>query len=249
MSFWPVTKRVVKDADIIVLVVDVRMPELSRNKELERIIDHYGKHLVYAFNKIDIVSEDYLKENKEKYKNAFFVSGTKNIGISKLKRGLLIIAQRMRIKEPKIGVVGYPNVGKSAIINALAKRAKAKVSAVPGTTRGIQFIKAGSLLVLDSPGVIPMKDSPLMLAVMGAKNIEKIRDADRVAYKIIEMFVEHDKNVLESVYGIEIEGKDYDLILENIGRKKGFLLKGGVVDIRRVALLVVKDWQSGKLTI
>ncbi len=249
MGFWPVTKRVVKDADIILLILDVRMPELSRNKELERIVNFHDKKLIYVFNKIDIVSSRYLQFIKSKYPEAFFVSGTKNIGINNLKEQLLILAKRMKIKNPKIGIVGYPNVGKSAIINALAKRARAKVGTRAGTTKGIQWIRAGSLFILDSPGVVPYEDRELMLGILGAKNIERIQNVERVAFEIIKMLVEYNKTILESYYGFLIEDKDYGQVLEEIGRKKGFLLRGGVIDERRAALLVIKDWHEGKLRI
>lgn len=247
MGFWPLTRRVVKDSDIVLLVIDVRMPDMSRNRELERIASLYRKKLVYVFNKIDLVSESYLKNIRIKHDGGFFVSGTKNMGINYLKRGLMIMAKKIGIKEPRIGVVGYPNVGKSAIINALAKRAKAKVSFIAGTTKGIQLIRAGSLLILDSPGVIPYGDSSIMLGVMAAKNPEKIRNMEKVAFETIKMLINYDKTILEREYEIEIsEDKDYDIILEDIGRKKGFLLKGGIIDVHRAALLVIRDWQKGK---
>ena len=248
MGFWPVTKRVVKDSDIILLILDARVPELSRNKELERIVEYHHKKMIYVFNKTDIVSFKYLDYIKRKYTDAFFVSGTLNIGINDLKRNLLILAKKMKIKNLKIGVVGYPNVGKSAIINALAKRAKARVSKRAGTTRGIQWIRAGSLFILDSPGVVPFSDSEADLGVLGAKNPEKLRNVEAVALEIVKIFIEYDKKILENLYGIKTENlNDIGEVLEEIGKKKGFLLKGGVVDNHRAALFVIRDWQKGKL--
>lgn len=247
MGFWPVVKKVVKDSDIILLIGDVRMPELSFNKKLREMIAFHRKQLVVVFTKEDLVSQQYLHSIKEKYADAFFVSGTQNLGISKLKEHLMIMAKRLKIKEPKIGVVGYPNVGKSAIINALAKREKARVSMRAGTTRGIQWIKAGSLLILDSPGVIPFEDREISLGVLGAKNPEKLKNVEKAGLEIIKIFLNRNKKALENLYGIKIDGEDYGTIIEEIGRKKGFLLKGGVVDERRVAFLVLKDWHKGKL--
>lgn len=247
MSFWPVTKKVIKDSDIILLIGDVRMPELSRNKTLENMIVNYGKVCINVFTKIDLVSDKYLNFVKENYKGCFFVSNSKNIGISELRRHLLIMAKRMKLENPKIGVVGYPNVGKSAIINVLARRARAPVSQKAGTTRGIQWIKVGGLLILDSPGVIPFYDGELDLGVMGAKNPEKIKDIEKIAWEIIKTFIEYDKNILEKTYGIIINDNNKDYLLEEIGKKKGFLLKGARVDERRAAYLIVKDWHLGKL--
>ncbi len=245
MGYWPVVKRVVKDSDILLLIADARLPELSVNKELEEMISKYRKKEVLVFTKRDLVSEKYLNFAMEKYKGALFVSGTQNIGIAKLKEHLMIMAKRMGIKEPKIGIVGYPNVGKSAIINALAKRASAKVTAKAGTTKGIQWIRAGGLMILDSPGVVPFDDKEAVLGVLGAKNPEKLRNAERVGLEIIKMFFNYDKKVLEDLYGIEI--MDSDNALEEIGKKKGLLLKGGVVDVQRAAMQVLRDWQKGRL--
>ncbi len=245
MGYWPVVKRVVKDSDIVLEIIDARFPELSANKTLERMTSFYRKKLVKVFNKIDIVSDEYLEELRAKYKNEFFVSGAKNIGMRGLMVGLLIMAKRMKIENPKIGVVGYPNVGKSAIINALAKSDKARVSERAGTTKGIQWIKAGSLLILDSPGVVPFEDYESKLGIMGAKNPEKLKNVERTALEIINMFVNNGREVLERIYGINLD--DNENILELIGKKKGFLYKGGIVDERRAALLVLKDWNKGKL--
>ena len=129
----------------------------------------------------------------------------------------------------------------------MAKREKAKVSKRAGTTRGIQWIKAGSLLVLDSPGVIPFEDKEISLGVLGAKDPEKLRNVERAAFEIIKIFLDYNRKSLEDLYGIKIEGNDYSSIFEEIGRKKGFLLKGGIVDERRVAFLILKDWHKGKL--
>ena len=95
MGFWPIVKIVMKRSDIVLFVLDARMPELSRNKEIEKLVGIYGKELVYVFTKTDLVSTERLKELREQYPNDYFVSGNKNLGMSKLKTGLLIKAKRM----------------------------------------------------------------------------------------------------------------------------------------------------------
>ncbi len=250
MGYWPIVNKVLMDADIILLILDARMPELSRNKELEEKVERYKKQIVYVFNKIDLISKESLNKLKKQFPDAFFVSGSKNIAIKGLKVNLYILGKKMKLSEPRVGVVGYPNVGKSAIINALAHRAKAKVSVMAGTTKGIQFIKAGNLRILDSPGVVPFEDNEVKLGVLGAKNPEKIKNLDKVAFAIIKNFVEVNKEALERFYGIKIEnGEDeYEIILK-IGRKKYFLIKGGRVDEHRTVLQIIKDWQRGRLKI
>lgn len=246
MGFWGVVKNVVKNSDIVLLVCDARMPELSKNSGLEEMALRYRKRIVFVFTKIDLVSEKYLENVKRKYSEGFFVSGVKNIGVGRLKRNLFIIAKRIGVKRARIGVVGYPNVGKSALINALAKRALTRVARYAGTTRGIQWIKAGGLFILDSPGVIPYKDSEIALGILGSKDSEKLQNIERVAFEVVKIFVNYDRKILEDLYGIRILD-DYSNILEEIGRKKGFLLKGGVIDEKRAALLILRDWQRGKL--
>ena len=246
MSFWPVTKRVIKDSDILLLVADVRMPEFSRNKGLQEMADMYRKPIVLVFNKQDLVTLPFLNSVKVKYPDAFFVSGTQNTGISNLRRNLFILAKRLKIESPRIGVVGYPNVGKSAIINALAKRARTKVSAHAGTTKGIQWVKSGGLFILDSPGVIPFEDSEASLGILGSKNPEKLRNVDKVGTKIVRMFMHYNPKILENLYGISISDNETN-VLEEIGRKKGLLLKGGIIDEHRAAIQVLRDWQKGKL--
>lgn len=252
MTYWTIVKNIVNKADIIIEVLDARMPCLSRNRELEEIVERKRKKLVLAFNKIDMVSKEHFNYLKKNYKGAFFVSGTQNIGMSKLRTNLMITAKREGIENPKIGVVGYPNVGKSAIINALAHRAKAIVSATAGTTHGVQIIKAGGLHILDSPGVFPYGDEEIKLGILAAKNPEQMRNPELVACRIIEMILESNRNALEDFYGIKLDEEagwdSYEIMLE-IGQERKFLLKGGITDEHRTAMQIIRDWQRGKLRI
>jgi ribosome biogenesis GTPase A len=246
MGFWPVVKKVVKECDFVLEIVDARMPGYSRNRELESLVRREGKELIVVANKIDLVSAGYLKFVRENNGDYYFVSGKRNRGISELKKGILIKGKRKGLKDVKVGVVGYPNVGKSAVINALAKRGKARVTEKAGTTRGIQWVRAGGLLVLDSPGVVRVEDDEVKLGILGAKNPEKLRNLDKVVHTIINKIVGIDKKILEKLYGVEIDGMDEDEIILEIGKKKGFLLKKGRVDEQRVMMKIIKDWQKGK---
>lgn len=212
------------------------------------MIRFHRKRYIHIFNKIDLVSSKYLEHLKKSYINAFFVSGVKNVGMSKLKTELQIRQKRMK-KEIIIGVVGYPNVGKSAIINALSKRAKTKVARSAGTTKGLQLIKAGNLKILDSPGVVPFDDSEIRLGILGAKNPEKLKKIQKVVFGLIKTFIDGNKKGLEKRYGIDISGKDEYEILLAIGKKRKFLLKGGIVDENRTYLAILRDWQKGDLGI
>jgi len=250
MSFWPVVKYVVKNSDVVLLIMDARMPELSENAELERIIDYNAKKMVRVFNKIDLISKENLNDLRKQFPDAYFVAGVKNIGISELRTGLQIMQSRAKIKDMKVGIVGYPNVGKSAVINALARRARARVARHAGTTKGIQFVRVSTFMILDSPGVVPFEDDELKLGVLGAKNPEKLKNPYAAAIELIRTFLERDRKSLEQNYNIKIpEGMDADFVLEMIARKKGFLRKGGLIDEQRAVYTLLRDWQAGKLKI
>ncbi len=244
MGFWPVVKHVIKNTDIVLEIVDARMPYLSRNKSLEKMINFHKRKYIIVFNKIDLVPKDKLEELRDNYKFAFFVSGVKNIGLKSLKTHLLIEAKKLG-REIRVGVIGYPNVGKSAVINALGKRARAKVARLAGTTKGIQWIKVSDILILDSPGVVPIGDTETKLGMMGAKNPEKIKNLQKIVFALMR---ELGNEVLEKNYGIKIEEKDDEQdILEKIGLKRGFLVKGGKVDENRTCMSILREWQKGKL--
>lgn len=250
MGFWPLIKRVIKDSDILLEITDARMPDISRNTKLESMVKYYKKDFFVVFNKIDLISEEELRKLEEKNPDAFFVSGVKNIGLKKVKVALLIYAKRNGIEDLKIGIVGYPNMGKSAVINALIHRASTKVSSVAGTTKGIQWIKEGKLSILDSPGVVPFDDREATLGLMGAKNPEKMVKLHHVVFELIKNLVAKNKSSFEKAFGIKIEeGDDEYEILLKIGRKRGFLQRGGIVDENRTLYQIVRDWQAGKFKV
>jgi len=250
MKYWGIVKDIVRKADVIVIIMDARMPELSRNESLESMVVNMHRKLFLAFNKIDLVSPEHLAFLKKRYQHAFFVSGPKNIGIGKLRTAIQIEAKRNNIESPKVGIVGYPNVGKSAIINALAHRSKALMSAVAGTTKGMQIINAGRFKVLDSPGVFPYEDDEVKLGVLAAKNPESLKNPELVASEIIKMFQESNKKALEDFYKFKIDENwdSYEIMLR-IGQERKFLLKGGITDEHRTAMQIIRDWQTGKLRI
>lgn len=248
MGFWGVVDDVIANADILVVVGDARMPELSRHAEIERKVRKHGKLLVLAFTKKDLAVPETLVRARTENPDAFFVSGTKNLGVGALRRHLHILAKRTGIPEPRIGVLGYPNVGKSALLNALARRARAAVADKPGTTRGVQWVKAGGLRILDTPGVIPYEDKTSKLLLLGAKHPDHVAEPEKVAFEILGRAKWSSPVSLQECYGIETTTlKDEQMLLEEIGRKRGFLKKGGIVDEKKTCIQIIRDWQKGRL--
>jgi ribosome biogenesis GTPase A len=247
-GFWPVVVNVIKNSDIVLLVMDARMPEMSRNYELEEKIDRYRKTVFLVLNKCDLLSGDELRSLHKKYPRAYLVSGLKNLGFRKLKTSISIAGKRAGLDTIRVGVVGYPNLGKSAVINCLAKGARAKVSSVAGTTRGTQWIRVGSLRVIDSPGVIPFKEREATLGILTAKNPEKLDNPELVAIKLIKFLFKKYPERAEALFKIKKEELMSDIdVLEMIGRKRNYLLKGGVIDVNRTAMTILREWQKGKI--
>ena len=248
MGYWSAVMQTIKNADVVIFVLDARMPEISRNKDLERKLRRSKKEVLMVFNKIDLIPLVKLKKLQKENKGYFFVSSTNRRGMDHLIFKLQKLTKSLKVEKVEVGIVGYPNVGKSALANALTRAAKAKVSSKAGTTTGPQWIAGAKIKILDSPGVVPFEDDEVKLGILGAKNPEKIKNTELVALKIIDLFLENTTKNLESKYKIEIAEEDdsYDIFMK-IGEARKLLRKGGVIDEQRTALIIIKDWQTGKL--
>jgi len=245
MGFWPVVMNVLRNSDIVLLLVDARMPEITRNSEIvDKVENMRGKRLIIVFNKSDLVGRKEIERLKKEYPNAFFVSATKKIGVGKLKATLENMAENWNRPSLRIGLVGYPNIGKSTLINLLAPSAHAKVSSVSGTTKKTQWVRIGKLRIMDSPGVIPFGDRKVQIGMTAAKNPHKIKNPEKVAIRIIEFLMKREGSLLKKYY--RAEGEAAYEIFEDIGRKMGYLVKGGEIDENRVSK-VIDDWQKGRI--
>ncbi|MEM5777355.1 MAG: GTPase [Candidatus Aenigmatarchaeota archaeon] len=247
---WGLVEKVIEEVDIVLEVCDARMPEITRNKKVENLVFKKRKKLILVFNKADLVSEVFIKGLKKMVEeNVVFVSCRKRYGFARLRN--LINEIKGNRKEIRIGVVGYPNTGKSSLINSLVGKKKALTSPIAGFTKGVQWIKgSGGLLFYDTPGVIPIDErDEVRKAVIGAVSPQNIKNLDIVAEKIIELFLPYKKSLIEKLYGINVVDENPREILELIGKKKNYFLKGGVVDVNRTSVKIINDWQKGKLVL
>jgi hypothetical protein len=244
MGFWPVVMNVLRNSDVVLLLVDARMPEISRNSEIvDKVRSMRDKRLVLVFNKVDLISRKETNGLKKEYPNAFFVSATKRTGVKELKGVLENMAENWNRPSLRVGIVGYPNIGKSTLINLIVPDARAKVSSVSGTTKKTQWARSGRLRVMDSPGVIPFGDRKVQIGMTAAKDPHRIKNPEKVAVRIIEHLIKRGVRIYS------IKGDDAYEIFEEIGRKKGYLIKGGEVDENRISIKVIDDWQKGKISL
>jgi len=246
MGFWPVVMNVLRNSDVVLLLVDARMPEITRNSEIvDKVERMKGKRLVIVFNKSDLVGRKDIEKLRVDYPNAFFVSGTKRTGVKDLKLALENMAENWNRPSLRIGLVGYPNIGKSTLINLLVPGARAKVSSMSGTTKKTQWVRTGKLRIMDSPGIIPFGDRKVQIGMTASKDPHRIKNPEKVAIRIIEFLMERDKGLLKKYY--RAAGDDAYEVFEDIGRKMGYLIRGGEVDENRIAIKVIDDWQKGRI--
>ena len=260
VSYKALVRDVVKNSDIILEVVDARFPDETRNLDVERNVIRSKKPLIIVLNKCDLVSKKNIEIAKKRFSEiapTVFVSSKDKSGTTMLRYKILEIANVERGRDVMVGTVGYPNTGKSSVINAVVGSKKASTSSISGHTRGVQHVKAGSRIkFIDTPGVIPFgDDDEYIQGILSVKDSTHLSDPIGVALKIIEKICTENKTALESFYNVAIEGEEekanqnsYD-ILERIGMKCNFLKKKGAVDEERTAVRIINDWQKGKLLI
>jgi ribosome biogenesis GTPase A len=241
VQFWKIVNEVIRESDIILEVLDGRFPEESRNPEIEEKIKREEKKIIYVINKCDLVSKKSMEKWKKKIKPSIFISTKMMYGTTMLRTKILEIAKKDKII---VGVVGYPNTGKSSVINALKGKKSAPVSSVSGYTKGLQKIKVDNKIkIIDTPGVIPFREEDeLKHALIGTKNFSKIKDPELVAIKIIE--IKHD--IMQFFFNTKLS-EEPETALEEIAIKINLLKKGAVPDTKRAAERIIQEWQTGKI--
>jgi ribosome biogenesis GTPase A len=246
-------KDVIKKADILLEVVDARFPDETRNSEVERDIARSKKPFIIVLNKCDLVSKETIEKTKSRLSQiapTVFVSTKDRFGTTMLRHKILETAG-IKGRDILVGSLGYPNTGKSSVINGVAGKHKASTSPISGHTKGLQLVNAGSrIMFIDTPGVIPFgENDEYIQGLLAVKDATHLQDPIGVAMKIIEKMCAENKTALESFYHVTIEAQDsYDVLLL-IGRQSNFLRKKGEVDETRAAVKIINDWQKGLLMI
>lgn len=261
------TRRLIKESlnlvDGVVEILDARVPYSSQNPELDGIIKN--KPRIILLNKCDVANPTatsmWIKYFESKGAYAIPVDCKTGKGLNKfdevVKKALaMVIAKNeekgMTGKPLRLMVVGIPNTGKSSFINRMGKNAKAKVADKAGVTRQNQwFIVGNGIELLDTPGVLwPKFDDPEVgdkLAFIGSVK-DEVTDKETIACRLLESLAKTNPSTIEERYKISgVEGLQGWEILEMIGKKRGFLIKGGEIDYERAAVIVADEFRGGKL--
>ena len=247
--------------DLIIELVDARVPISSRNPD----IDDLGKNKarLILLNKSDLADDRYNEEWKDYFQSRGFlvlkVNSQRGTGL-KAVNGAVLEACREKIeKDRRRGiknrpvramVVGIPNVGKSTFINSFAGRACTKTGNKPGVTKGKQWIRLNkSVELLDTPGILWPKFEDqsvgLKLAMIGSIK-DEILNMDELSLELLAAIRAHYPGLIGERFEIDEDGTNVEL-LERIGQKRQCLLKGGQIDYTKTAKLVLDEFRSGKI--
>lgn len=251
----------IKLIDLIIELVDARIPMSSRNPDIDELAK--GKARIILLNKSDLADKRYNEEwttyFKEKGFHVLLINSKTGAGIKSI-QSLVQEACKEKIERDRrrgiinrpvrAMVVGIPNVGKSTFINSFAGRACAKTGNKPGVTKGKQWIRLNkNLELLDTPGILwPRFENQTVgerLAMIGSINDEIIQ-MDELANSTITYINKNYPGFLEERFGIEAREDGYET-LGKICMARGCFLKGEELDIMRASQMVIEDFRSGKI--
>ena len=252
-----------KLVDIVGEIIDARIPISSKNPVIDDVLK--DKPRIMILNKSDMADENETKKWLSYYRKqgygAVVVDALHSKGLDKIYSvAKEMLADKFKKLEEKnlsaktirMMIVGIPNVGKSTFINSISKRKSAKIGDRPGVTKQVQWIKTkNDLELLDTPGVLWPKFEDerigLHLAFTGAIK-DEIMDIENLAFRFIDELNKKDVNILKNRYNLSEDSyEETILLMDEIGRNRGAILKKNEIDYFKVAHLVFDDFRKVKL--
>lgn len=249
----------IKLVDIVVELLDARAPKATINPQFDDLLGH--KKRLIVLNKADLADPEATKQWVAYFEAQGKAVLTFNAKTDPPKRLLdairrvgSFVNERQQAKGQKprsirAMVIGIPNVGKSSLINRLIGRASAKTGDKPGVTRGKQWLRlSGNVDLFDTPGILWPKfedeDQALRLAFIGSIN-DDILDRHKLSKYLLHAICENYPQATLERY--KVPCGELDQMLEDIGRRRGLLLKGGIVDDDRLTRMLLDEFRGGLL--
>lgn len=251
-----------KLVDMVVEIMDSRIPMSSKNPEIDKIIGDKPK--VVALNKVDLAEPAKTQEWKEYFEatgaKVVLINSMSGKGIDALTKACReavkekmqsLVEKGRRERAVRMMIVGIPNVGKSSLINKLSGKKSAIVGNRPGVTKGKQWVRLkGDIEMLDTPGILWPKFEnekvALNLAFTGAIK-DDVLDVETIALRLIEKLSEIEPEKLAGKYKLDELGETPLDTMETIGKKRGCILPGREYDYTRIANIVLQEFRSGMM--
>lgn len=252
-----------KLVDVVVELLDARIPASSKNPEIDSIIGN--KPRLVVLNKSDLADPSISKEWEKWYRSrgasVLFSDSVKGTGLNQLKDALRSMMKERLERDREKGrlfrpirtmIVGIPNVGKSTFINKIAGKAVAVTGDKPGVTRGKQWIRLNpEIELLDTPGILwPKFDdqtTALNLAFTGAIK-DDIMDVAEVASALAERLAQTYPAQLSQRFKLQqINGVAGHELLRLAGKSRGCMIPGGEIDTRRISIILLDEFRGGKI--
>lgn len=250
-----------KLVDAVIEIRDARIVASSKNPEIEKILG--DKPRIILLNKADMAEDRVTRNWKKVLENdntlVLEVNSLTGKGLNAIKPTLNELLKDKLARNRERGIVSYtiramvvgiPNVGKSSFINRMAKNSIAKVGNRPGVTKNKQWIKTkDGIELLDTPGILWPKfeeETSLNLAFTGAIK-DEIMDIETLALKLIGRLSINYKDRLMDRYNLETLSEDPLENMDSIAQKRGCILRGGEIDYKRVAVMILDEFRSAKL--
>ncbi|KAI9005047.1 NUC091 domain-containing protein [Hyaloraphidium curvatum] len=252
---WGELYKVIDSSDVVIQVLDARNPMGTRCRNVEKFLKedaHKHKHMIFVLNKSDLVptwvTGRWVKILSREYPTiAFHASVTNSFGKGSL---IQLLRQFAKLhsdkKQISVGFVGYPNVGKSSIINTVRGKAVCKTAPIPGETKIWQYITLMKrIYLIDCPGIVypSPDDSETDIVLKGVVRVENLPSPEEHIGEVLERVK---PEYIRRTYDIESWDSPEDF-LEKLARKSGRLLKMGEPDLGTVAKMVLNDWLRGKI--
>lgn len=254
----------VKIVDVVIEIIDARIPVASRNPVLNEIIGN--KPRIIVLNKADLADKDETKKWISRFKDNNTIAIETNSSVGNGVKNVVdavydLMQDKIKQKEEKgqVGVsikamvVGIPNVGKSSFINKVAGKQSTETGNKPGVTKKNQWVRLNEKIqLLDTPGVLwPKFDDEVLarhLAYIGTIK-DDILDREELSFNLVKELLESNKEKLLFRYKIDdsFEFSEPLELLKEIGRKRGCLVRGGEIDYTKVANILLDEFRSGKI--